>query len=197
MILSLDPSSTCVGYAVLDGLEPNELCAGGLIVPSLAERVLANLAETLQHYLKRHELIAYRRILSLIPEVEALLDEYRPDVTVVEIPSGKFGTGAKHGARGSLTTYGLAVGMVIQACNAHAHSGVVVPVTERQWTAGLGDKQKRQRAIAAFYRHRYTLKSDAGGDLADAIGLGSWWFTERQHARNRKHRSCLDHGQIC
>jgi len=177
-LLAVDPSSKCVGYAVMTGMEPGELVDGGCLTPSVDRGLLPAYPNWLgvQAHLQGVELMHWRRIMSLGVELMRVIDEAKPDAIVIEIPSGKFGTGAKHGGRGSLTTYGLAAGMLSGICRRH---GVpVIPVTERQWTAGQGNKRKRQAVIAAYYR-RYVCNKDPGADVADAIGLGRWWLCKR------------------
>ena len=178
-VLALDPGSQVVGYAVLRGLGAEDLQEGGVLRASLARSVLekAEYPAWLKEMLYAPELTAWRRILSLVGEVEDLVMSAIAvgAQIVVEIPSGKIGTGARRGARGALTTYGFAAGCIYQACVSLRHRSVV-PVTERQWTRGAGSKQKRQDGIAAFYRGYYDPQTDPGADLADAIELARWWI---------------------
>jgi hypothetical protein len=178
-VLAIDPSSTCTGFAVLTGLGPADLVEVGLIRPSLskAAQAAAEPGEVVRAWNSRKELTALRRVLSVVRDVEEVVAEVAAGgelSVVVEIPSGLTGTGAKKGARGSLTTYGLAAGMVYQAARA-ALPGQVFGVTERQWTAGAGSKEKRARSVVGLYAGRYRVADDEGLDGADAIGLGRWW----------------------
>ena len=100
-VLALDPSTTCTGFAVLEGLSRDGLVDGGLIRPSASARA-CRLHEPgwLGEYLLREDggLAAYRRVVDTIAEVEGLVAEFEPAVVVVEVTSGKVGTGARRGA---------------------------------------------------------------------------------------------------
>jgi Holliday junction resolvasome RuvABC endonuclease subunit len=177
-ILAIDPASQVTGYAVLAGLQPDELLDGGLIRASEASGLVSDHQAVcaVADHLRLPELKHYRRCRSIIVEVCRLIGEHEPALIAVEIPSGLVGTGARRGASGSLTTYGLAAGMILEACVSACggDAGRVLPVTERQWTARLGSKRRRQQDIADRYGRRYPTDRDPGGDLADAIGLGRW-----------------------
>jgi Holliday junction resolvasome RuvABC endonuclease subunit len=194
-ILALDPSSSCVGYAVLTGLDPADLVDGGRITPSKAKGVTAHLPDWLQDHLRSRAagLGTLTGILSLCSEVRGLIDEHQPDRVVIEIPSGKAGTASKkQGSGGALGSLGLAAGAVLMAAADHHPDGqaAVVPVSERHWTprprkgadavscGGRGPKWQHQAAMAALYGgpDGYDPKQDPGADLADAIGLGRWWL---------------------
>lgn len=193
-ILALDPSSSCVGYAVLTGLEPAELIDGGLIKPSQAKRVTADLPPWLSERLRAPSMRAVHGIYAITATIDELIAEHAPATIVVEVPSGKAGTGSRQQrAGGGLTTLGLAAGAVLERCR-HAATAIdahdppaVVPVTERQWTSrrsgpgARGPKYQSQAAIAALYRGRYDPAADPGADLADAIALARWWL-QRDHA---------------
>lgn len=173
-LLSLDPSSSAVGFAVLRGIEPADLVDAGLLRPSMARGALGELPDWLHHHLRQRELHATWRILSLVRDALELADEHQPDQIVIEIPSGLYGAGAKQGAKGSLTTYGLAAGAMFGALN-HARPLTVAPVTERQWTRWRKGKVQHQATVAALYR-QYQADADPGADVSDAIGLGRWWL---------------------
>lgn len=176
-LLAIDPGSQVTGYAVLSGLEPDELLDAGLLKPG-PDRPAdpQTVPESIRPHLSAPELAAYRRMDALVLELRALVCEQRPEQIVIEVPSGRIGTGARRGARGSLTIYGAVAGMMYECCRRMV--GETVPVTERQWTAGRGDKASRQRDVALFYRGRYPADQDPGGDAADAIGLGLWWLSQ-------------------
>lgn len=176
-ILAIDPSSRVIGYAVLTGLAAGELIDGGLIKPSDSKRELQKwAAPALAGVFMAPELAAFRRIASMLADLDAIVAEHQPDRIAVEIPSGKTGTGAKNKAKGALTTYGLAAGMVLQHCRALLPGGAV-PITERQWTRDRGDKWDHRMLIAGLYAH-YDGCKDEGADLSDAIGLGRWCFND-------------------
>lgn len=157
-VLAIDPSSTCTGWAVLDGLAARQLVQGGLITPD-------------------RKAPAPRRIEQILGDLDPLITEFHPDRMVVEVPSGKAGTGSRQGAKSSLTIYGMAAGAVWGWCLGR-FPGRVIDVNERAWTAGAGSKQERALGVAALYRHQYKIDSDPKLDLADAIGLGRWYLQQ-------------------
>lgn len=175
VILALDPSSTCVGYAVLAGLSPAELIDAGRLRPSMAVDAIPDLPDWLREHLRQPALKAAWRVAGLVRDAVDLVREHRPRQVVIEIPSGLFGSGARNGARGSLTTYGMAAGAIWAAVDQQL-PGCVAPVTERQWTPDRGAKGKAQLAIAGLYKG-YSLQDDPGADVADAIGLARWWIS--------------------
>lgn len=176
-LLALDPSSSCTGYAVLEGLLPADLVEGGLLKPSASKRVVGCSVEAgnaaLSSWMSRGELGAYRRVVETLEDVRGLVARVEPELVVVEVPSGKVGTGARRGAKGSLTTYGMAAGAVWSVCRELLPT---VPVTERVWTADAGSKAKRAALALSVYGRRYDAGQDPGGDTADAIGLGRWYW---------------------
>ncbi len=158
MVLSLDPSSTVIGFAVFgDG---DHLIDGGLIEPQCKS------AES------------YWRIRSMASDLAGLLDQIRPAVILIEWTKGKVGV-RRHGGLGAgLAVYGAGIGSVAAQCEAWAaqRDCRVVPVLENTWTRGV-TKAARQAAIAASV-DGYDSAKDPGGDVADAIGLGQWWMKE-------------------
>lgn len=176
-VLGIDPSSTAIGYGLLAGLEPEDLLDAGVIRPSASTRELHRQYPALAAWLDREDLAAYRRIANATREIQELISEHRPVWVLVEVPSGLIGTGAKRGARGALTIYGVAAGVIFETARSCHDPDRVLPVTERAWTHGQGDKDRRQTAIWATYRGRYRMQLDRGGDAADAIGLCRWWLT--------------------
>jgi Holliday junction resolvasome RuvABC endonuclease subunit len=178
-ILSIDPSSTCIGYAVVNSLESSGLVEAGRIKPSTGKDAVNYLHPKLARWLARKELSAMRRIESMSPDVFELIERVAPTVVAVEVPSGLFGTGAKRGARGSLTTYGLAAGRIYELCQHRSEQiGIpCLPITERMWTTGAGNKTRRLPNIVAIYR-QYDPSKDPGGDIADAIGIARWAWRE-------------------
>lgn len=174
-VLAIDPSSRCCGYALLAGLEPGELLDAGRIVPSESTAGLRPTLPALAAWLERPELLAYRRIVSMLGDLAELVHEHRPAWVLVEMPSGRAGTGSRAGAKSSLSIYGAAAGVIFEALRHEADPDRVLPVSERIWTAGQGDKGRRQQAIAGFYP-QYDAGRDPGGDVSDAVGLARWWL---------------------
>ncbi len=182
MIIGIDPSSTAIGVAVLSGLGRGDIVTGEVIRPSRRlTHEWRHCAWVKDHY-RRSDLKALVRSLNAIDELLEMIGPYDQSGLriVVETPSGKVGTGAKRGARGSLTSYGLAAGMVFAALRTEYNPVRVLPVSERQWTAGRGSKARRQREVMIVYGSAYDHRGDKGGDVADAIGIARWYLNRVQ-----------------
>ncbi len=160
-MIALDPSSTCIGYAIFgcEGARDYELKSAGRITSKPKDKATV-------------------RMVKLADEIMDLIDEYDGPRTliVVEIPSGHVNRGRHGGGGAGLSVYGMAVGYLLGRL---ASVDVDVRmVLENDWTRGI-PKGKRQQWVAA--RHRcYDASKDAGGDVADAIGLGEWWIMEQK-----------------
>ena len=164
-ILAIDPGSIKTGLAIIKGLTAADLVAGYRSIGVEAKRPQEPGTD-------RTAMKAYRRIASIRDDVLDIIESTAPDCVVIEWPSGLIGTGGKKGARGSLTTYGAAAGVITEACR--SAGAVVVPVTEREWTAGTS-KKSRQATVAACYP-TYDASADDGLDLSDAISLARWFY---------------------
>jgi hypothetical protein len=178
-VLALDPSSSKTGYALMTSLLPGGLEDAGLLVPSSSKRVATGAAEACEAdvaaWFAEGELAACRRMVETFEDVWGLYHALKPDRVVVEVSSGKAGTGSKRGAKSSLAVYGMAAGGVWSLCRALA-PGRVVPVTERMWTRDAGSKRARAALAASVYAGRYQVADDKGFDVADAIGIGRWYL---------------------
>jgi hypothetical protein len=154
-VLALDPSSTCVGYALLRAADVLVEC--GRLTPAKARATPAH------------------RIPTIGQELAALLAATTPTEVVIEITSGKVAGHAR--ARGhngaGLGVYGMAVGYLWRECVAAVGESVAT-VEENVWTAGV-PKNRRARYIATLFPV-YRTANDPGGDIADAIGLGRWYL---------------------
>jgi len=160
-ILALDPSSTCVGYALL--ARDKSLLAGGVIKPDKASAS------------------SYERICSLRRDLRTLLDELNPDTILVEWTKGKVGHRRHLGQGAGLAVYGAGVGAIAaEADNWSQQRQPLVPVIavlENDWTRGV-PKEVRQKVIEQKYP-QYKSGMDLGGDIADAIGLAVFWLQWR------------------
>lgn len=158
MILALDPSSTCSGYAAMT--DANILVDAGKIKPHRASDP------------------ANARIRAMAADVLVLVEQHKPEVVVVEDTSGK--VARRHGGGGAgLAVYGKAIGWLVATLEA---AGVrVVTVLENDWSRGQ-PKRRRQQIVAAAFKG-YDAAKDSGGDVADAIALGQWWFVEGQYRK--------------
>lgn len=179
-LLALDPASRVTGFAVITGLRSVDLADAGVLRASQAKAALdavEHLNDAERRWITAHNSAALRRTYSMLPDLAALLAQHDPDVIVIETPSGKVGTGARNGASSSLTSYALAVGLILGRLDPRRR--VILPVSERVWLGpGTGiprSKVKRQACAAVLYAGQYRIEDDAkSGDIADAIMLARW-----------------------
>jgi hypothetical protein len=157
VVLSLDPSSKAVGWAVMTG--PACVLQGGIITPP------------------NNAAPARERIYRMAQELRGLLREIRPGRILIEWPSGHVGTKRHRGGGAGLSVYGCGVGYIVATADAYCEFDAiaeVVTITETDWTRGVR-KPERQAAVISLLP-QYDASLDPGGDLADAIGLAVWWF---------------------
>lgn len=159
LILSLDPSSTIVGFAFMrfDG----SLARAGVIVP-------ASRAES-----------SYQRICTMRNDLRGLMNEYKPETILIEWTKGKVGRRRHHGCGAGLAVYGCGVGAIATEAEhwAETNDAAVEEILENEWTRGV-PKNTRQIAIANLYQE-YRIENDPGCDIADAIGMAVWWLRRR------------------
>jgi hypothetical protein len=159
-ILSLDPSSTLTGWASMH--RSGQLLEAGLLRPDSRRDA------------------SWDRVCSLSDSLWELLEEVRPGTILIEWSSGKIGK-RHHGLGAGLAVYGCGVGgqAMIAREWARAHPGVrIEAVLENTWTRSA-PKSHRTAAIVAMYpAYAASAGEDAGGDIADAIGLATWWIRE-------------------
>lgn len=163
-ILSLDPSSTCCGYAVMTGADRAE--EFGILWPE-----------------KRRS--SYEaRSMSLAGQVYSLAYEFRPQAIVIEIPSTHVNHRRNGGAGAGLTAYAFAVGAAAGWLNAVPGGITAHYVNVDEWTG----KQKKAARLAVVrgifprYGRECVNGFDKGGDAGDALALGRWWFRNREGA---------------
>lgn len=155
-LISFDPSSTRTGYAIFDG--PSVILEAGYLS---ADR----------------KLDAISRIHVMCAEAVDLLVNNVPDRAVLEITSGK--VGRRHrGAGAGLAVYGMAVGAMSWALRSMLGEDLEY-VPENAWTRGVPKRIRTERMACLFPEHREAFAKDTGGDVADAIGLGVWLFSQR------------------
>lgn len=157
MLLAIDPASERTGWAVLDCSNPARL--------------------SLERYgvIHARKAVALDRIVEICSAVRNLVAEVRPEVIVIEVPSGH--VGRRHqGAGAGLATYGVAVGAIWRELWGAAP--IVDAVTEAEWTARV-PKAARAQLMARRYP-TYRAEGDRGLDAADAIGLGDWYWAHRR-----------------
>lgn len=153
-ILSLDPSSKCVGYAIGDG---DRLIECGKLKPIKGD--------------------AIARIRSIRDDIKQILKLEKPDCLVIEKPSPQAPSGRNNSGQ---ATYGMAVGLVIDQCFEYQDqtNAKIITVSPDVWTNRV-KKERRQAAIAYKYQ-QYNPSQDKGGDVSDAIGLLEWWGNQRK-----------------
>jgi hypothetical protein len=99
------------------------------------------------------------------------------ELVVMEVASGKIAARTAASCGAGLAIYGELVGSLRYAMIAR-YGVEVVRITERQWT-GNRPKEMRAREIDWTFP-QYRLDRDHGYNIADAIGLGLWYMTERR-----------------
>lgn len=152
-LLSIDPSSTRVGYALMTGI--NTLLEAGAFRPATS-------CET-----------ANERNRSMAHDLIATIREHKPDQIIIE-DTGSHVHAGRAGAGAGLMVYGKAVGYFLRICEQEIGHKNVLCVEAQVWSRGIR-KEKRQAYIAAQFR-QYDPKRDRGFDISDAIALGQWFF---------------------
>lgn len=169
MVLCLDPSSTCIGWATFPEPTPSNADPK----PERFGKIASNKPRAWDRMI-----LQTRQVFDLI--------ETDCRVVVIEIPDGKVHGRMKSRSGGAgLSVYGMAVGYLIGKLTADPFVELH-PITQTQWTNRPGVRvvqSKEQRQAWVALRHKnYNPAKDDGGDVADAISLGEWWFTERNIA---------------
>lgn len=172
-LLALDPSSTTTGYAVLRLDLPAGTSAGEVVVEAGLIR-------------PEHRRAGFQeRSFSLAAQAVALMRVWRPSAMVVEVPSGKVGSGARRGAGVSLMAYAYAAGEMVGALtwamahdpgeSGYAPAETVDRVDDRTWTNGRPKPERLAVLRSVFPAYAAAAEDDGGGDAGDAILLGLWW----------------------
>lgn len=160
-LLTIDPSSTLTGYAVMTDPETIEDC--GYLRPGNPKGSSID------------------RTDSICDSLELLVWEHKPDHVMIEVPSGHVRV-TKFGAQG-LTLYAFAAGAqhailrrYVQVRNAKPPGATLWRVDEQAWTKGRTKSQRAEALFSEFPKLRKKLAADTGGDIADALGLGLYWW---------------------
>lgn len=157
MILAVDPSATCTGYAIMQSAElPGGVVEAGLIKPD----------RSADQYIDRTKSMV-RQLLELCEQFEQSLR-----VIVVETPAAQAPKGQKH--RQGQAKYGFAVGYIAAMLHVANPDIEQSYAAADDWTHGV-PKAKRAAAVGQFFPALAT--DDKGHDCADAIALGHWWLT--------------------
>lgn len=160
-IITIDPSLTSTGWclAMHDKHRAINVVSVGRILPTgrgcVRERA--------------------RRIASDLIDV---INEAKPDVVVIEVPSGHVTSRHKGGGSG-LATYGMAVGIVLNELIHAVGDSRVVDVEESAWTGSRSQGGRRKIALKHFASLRDI--TDPGRDVSDAVALAVWWVQVGQH----------------
>lgn len=166
VILAIDPASRVTGLALLD--------AHGEIVNAFRATPDKGMGDKPAHLRVPAMAAAACETLYEFPTLRRV---------VVEVPSGRPGTGSKAGASSSLIVYGFAAGWIAAKVEAVCRTLDIECdlVTEAEWTqrfakrCGGAAKAKRIEYAAARYpTYRAVMEAgkDPGGDVADALCLG-------------------------
>jgi hypothetical protein len=164
IVMGIDPSSTCTGYAVMsdDGL----LIDVGRLRPRLDAAPPPE------------------RILAMIAELPGLIREHQPAIVVVEMPSGKVAGRIAWRHPSGLAVYGFAAGAIWHAIVGLVGGLCVVMVNELVWTRSVPKAIRIQRIAAEYPAYAEIIGDgeDSGGDAGDAIGLAQWYFGQMRVA---------------
>lgn len=157
-ILSLDPSSTCCGYAVMTSADRAE--EFGILTP---EKAAAS-----------YEI----RAMSLARQIHAAALEVTPEAVVIEIPSRHVNHRRNGGNGAGIAQYAFAAGFAAGKLDGHVDLRMF---RADEWT-GEVPKPDRIAALRVWCRqyNREAAKGfDTGGDAGDALSLGRWWFKNK------------------
>lgn len=159
-VLSFDPSSRCTGYAFFRSQD--ELVDCGL--------------------LRRSSKCITEMACTLFDEIQSVIRDHKPDLIVIEAPSGK--VARRLGGRGAgLSVYGVSVGIVagasIAARGRHFMGRYsVLLIDEPLWTRSRSKLTRRAEVELAFPRLKEIRERDVGMDAADAVGVGIWLYDQ-------------------
>ncbi len=158
-VLAIDPSSTLTGWALM--ANSSKIIEAGLLRPGKTRDP------------------AIKRIEAMTIALTKLLRDTLPDQVLIEMPSSRTAGRIKGRAVGN-AIYGFAAGAMWWEC--HVWSDQIEAVDAELWTRGV-PKLKRQQNICMMFPKRYNPETDRGCDIADAIGLACWWFSQQKAKR--------------
>jgi hypothetical protein len=163
-VLSLDPSTTATGYAVLGrGARGPTLIECGVLTARKASSP------------------AITRVCEICDELGGLVAQHSPTCAVVETVAPNV---YRRRPTAGLLTYAMGVGMIYGTVRALLVGKPVFGIPPTTWTRG---KKKPDRiACAAMMFPSYDPSQDPGGDAGDAIGLGCWFVFEQARRKARR-----------
>ena len=154
MFITLDPSSTVVGYSIwYEHDEQYVPIECGLITPF------------------KSRLDSLERVRQLAHQVGRLIEEYEDelDFVVIEVPFSRQHSPARRHT--SLPVWAFAAGTIYGLLLA---KGIEVKEVDNQkWTKKIS-KEKRKEKAKLLFKNIYTPTQDKGGDAADALLIGLW-----------------------
>lgn len=167
-LLSLDPSTTRTGYAVLTKHDRGpHLIESGVLEPHVANR-------------KKKLVPALVRVADMCEDLDSLVREHGITCAVVETASpSPFATKSDQKRKANLLTYAMGVGMILRETQRILGRGLVWEVSAGKWARGK--KQDRARRVAMIFPS-YVIAQDPDFDAADAIGLGMWWMHDQRRS---------------
>lgn len=136
----------------------------------------------------------FDRANSMADDVVEIIGEKQIDRIVIESPAVHANCRAD-GTGFGLAVYGFAAGIITGRVSRVFPLQYMVIVPADKWVPKRTTKTKRQLAVAAefpAYRKIMDADKDPGKDIADAIGLGQWWWAQQRIERleQAEHGKC-------
>ena len=161
ILISIDPSSTCFGYAVFSTVTNDlrqswKLLQAALLLPDKGGLSATVRIDQLRRYKDGPD---------------------QPTRAIVEIMGTKQFAKAASGRRSSLPVVALAMGRAWGVCVQEL--GYYVDTVDIAWTQGT-TKEIRKAHAHAEYSNYYDPEQDPGGDAADAICMAEYWLERRE-----------------
>jgi Holliday junction resolvasome RuvABC endonuclease subunit len=163
-LVSIDPSSTCTGYAVLDRSKSLKLVEAGRLRGKKDQDAIG-------------------RMFAMREQLLEVLSEFAPQVVIIEMVTEKQHT-REPGKKSGLPIWGEAAGLLCGAAMEHADlvnaslveasHCTIYPISNIAWTRGK-NKDERQMLVLAMFPHQYNADSDSGQDMSDAIAMAIWY----------------------
>ena len=152
-LLTIDPSSTRTGYALFDG--PAKLLDAGYFKPIRATDSPLD------------------RIFTMADDLAAMLERHDPERILIETTNGKM-HGNRRGGGAGMAIYGMAVGAMF--ATARIMTSDVEAILESDWTRRIPKDRRQAKIRVCFPQYAKLYHEDPGADVADAIGIGLYWF---------------------
>lgn len=156
VIMGIDPSSTATGWALGSPI-------GFGAVVKYADVIKPSARWS-----------AIKRVEKIVEEMSLILEEYMPNIVVIELPGPKVHRRVKSSNPHGLAVYGMASGAVWGMCLFHPtlEDSKIIIATPNKWTEGSSKNHRKRRALGVYPGYKPSLDQD--GDMADAICLCDW-----------------------